>query len=98
MPPLVVPEEDWGPQSWAVTHPLYVESQMEFGLDEAGYGYWGFSPSSDPAGGYREYGVDYIGREPNGYAADVEKKTLVTPPWPGCRTGSSDITDSGQGV
>ena len=54
-----------------VTHPLYVESQIEFGLDEAGYGYWGFSPSSNPAGGYREYGVDAIGMEPNGYAADV---------------------------
>ena len=25
---------------------------------EARYGYWGFSPASDPAGGYREYGVD----------------------------------------
>ena len=73
MVPLVVPEEDWGPLSWAVTHPLYVESQIEHGLDEAGYGYWGFSPSSDPAGGYREYGVDAIGLEPNGYASDVER-------------------------
>ena len=98
MVPLVVPEEEWGPMSWAVTHPLYVESQVEFGLEEAGYGYWGFSPSSDPAGGYREYGVDHIGMEPNGYAADVEKRTLVTPPWPECRTGSSEITDYGQGV
>jgi hypothetical protein len=44
MVPLVVPEEEWGPESWAVTHPLYVESQVEFGLAEAGYGYWGFSP------------------------------------------------------
>ena len=44
MVPLVVPEEEWGPTSWAVTHPLYVESQIEFGLEEAEYGYWGFSP------------------------------------------------------
>ena len=64
MVPLVVPEEEWGPDSWAVTHPLYVESQIEYGLDEASYGYWGFSPSSNPAGGYREYGVDAIGMEP----------------------------------
>ena len=30
-------------------------------MDEAGYGYWGFSPSNNPAGGYREYGVDQLG-------------------------------------
>ena len=30
------------------------------------YGYWGFSPSSNPAGGYREYGVDALGHEPRG--------------------------------
>ena len=35
MVPLVVPEENWGRRSWAVTHPLYVESQIEFGLEEA---------------------------------------------------------------
>jgi hypothetical protein len=100
MPPLVVPEEDWGPTSWAVTHPLYVESQVEFGLEEAGYGYWGFSPASDPAGGYREYGVDYIGMEPNGYAADVERLTLVDPGWddPTCPRAPRPISDYGQGV
>ena len=38
------PKRSGGRTSWAVTHPLYVESQIEFGLDEAGYGYWGFSP------------------------------------------------------
>ena len=58
MVPLVVPEEQWGPESWGVTHPLYAESTIEFGLDEAEYGYWGFSPASNPAGGYREYGID----------------------------------------
>jgi hypothetical protein len=100
MVPLVVPEEDWGPTSWAVTHPLFVESQIEFGLDEAGYGYWGFSPASNPAGGYREYGVDAIGMEPNGYAADVERHTLVDFGWddPGCFRPPTPITDYGQGV
>ena len=98
MVPLVVPEEQWGPRSWGVTHPLYAEASIEFGMEEAEYGYWGFSPASDPAGGYREYGVDYIGMEPNGYTADVERHTLVTPPWPECRTESTAITDYGQGV
>jgi hypothetical protein len=98
MVPLVVPEEEWGPRSWGVTHPLYAESTIEFGLEEADYGYWGFSPASNPDGGYREYGVDYIGMEPNGYAADVDRLTLVTPPWPECREGSTEITDYGLGV
>jgi hypothetical protein len=100
MVPLVVPEEQWGPMSWAVTHPLYVESQVEFGLDEAGYGYWGFSPSSHPAGGYREFGVDAIGMEPNGYPADTERLTLVDPGWddPACPREPQPIADYGQGV
>jgi hypothetical protein len=100
MPPLVVPEEQWGPDSWAVTHPLYVESQIEFGLEEAGYGYWGFSPASNPAGGYREYGVDAIGMEPNGYAADVDRLTHVDPGWddPACPREPTPISDYGQGV
>jgi hypothetical protein len=100
MVPLVVPEEQWGPTSWAVTHPLYVESQIEFGMEEADYGYWGFSPSSHPAGGYREFGVDYIGMEPNGYPADTERLTLVDPGWddPACPRAASPITDYGEGV
>ena len=32
-------------------------------MDEADYGYWGFSPSNNPAGGYREYGVDQLGMD-----------------------------------
>ncbi len=81
MPTLVVPEKQWGKSSWAVTHPLYVESQIEFGLEEAGYGYWGFSPASDPGGGYREYGVCALGMDPNGYAADTASLTLFDPGW-----------------
>jgi hypothetical protein len=61
MVPLLVPEETWGPRSWGVNHPLYVRAQVEHGLDEARYGYWGFSPSNNPEGGYREYGVDTLG-------------------------------------
>lgn len=76
MVPLIVPEEQWGAQSWGVNHPLYVEAQIYHGMEEADYDYWGFSPSNNPAGGYREYGVDAIGMEPNGYASDQEG-TLV---------------------
>jgi hypothetical protein len=70
---LLVPEEQWGPRSWGVNHPLYVRAQIEHGLREANYGYWGFSPSNNPDGGYREYGVDAIGMEPNGYTSDQER-------------------------
>jgi hypothetical protein len=73
---LFVPEAQWGPRSWGVNHPLYVEAQIEHGLNEANYGYWGFSPSNDPAGGYREYGVDPIGLNPDGYTSDEERTTV----------------------
>jgi hypothetical protein len=100
MPPLVVPEEEWGPASWAVTHPLYVESQIEYGLDEAEYGYWGFSPASNPAGGYDVYGVDAIGMETNGYPSDAQRGTLVDPGWddPACPRAPAAISDYGDGV
>jgi hypothetical protein len=100
MVPLVVPEEEWGPMSWAVTHPLYAESQIEYGLDEAGYGYWGFSPSSDPAGGYREYGVDVLGMDTAGYTSDVERLTSIESGWddPACFRPAQTIDDYGQGV
>ena len=67
MPNMFVPEERWAPDSWGINHPLTVRAHREHGLEDAGYGYWGFSPASDPTesvNGYREYGVDAIGHEP----------------------------------
>lgn len=72
MPNVFVPEERWGPRSWGRNHPLHVRAQREHGLVEADYGYWGFSPSSNPRGGYREYGVDALGMNPEGYFSDQE--------------------------
>ena len=66
MPAVFVPEEDWAPRSWGVNHPLHVRAEREHGLEEAGYGYWGFSPSSNPYANYREYGVDALGMNPAG--------------------------------
>ena len=99
MVPLFVPEEEWGPKSWAINHPLYVEGQIEHGMDEAGYGYWGFSPSNNPAGGYREYGVDMLGLDGPGYTSDQER-TDWEQPWEGCRDGEPAPTadDYGDGV
>jgi hypothetical protein len=84
MVPLLVPEGRWGPRSWGVNHPLHVRAQIEHGLQEAAYGYWGFSPSNNPAGGYREWGVDAIGMEPNGYTSD-DARTLVDYGFGDCR-------------
>jgi hypothetical protein len=84
MVPLLVPEGRWGPRSWGVSHPLHMRAQIEHGLQEAAYGYWGFSPSNNPAGGYREWGVDAIGMEPNGYTSD-DARTLVDYGFGDCR-------------
>lgn len=97
MVPLFVPEEEWGPRSWGINHPLTVQAQIEHGMDEAGYGYWGFSPSSDPAGGYREYGVDAIGMEPTGYTSDQER-TTVDYGYGDCRSAAPPPTAYGDGV
>ncbi len=99
MVPLFVPEEQWGARSWGVNHRLYVQGQIEHGLDQAGYGYWGFSPSNNPAGGYREYGVDQLGSDGPGYTSDQER-TAWDQPYEGCdgRTGTAEPTDYGNGV
>lgn len=72
MPDLFVPEAKWGPRSWGRNHPATVAGQIEHGLRDAKYGYWGFSPASDPFGGYRVWGVDAMGMDPGGYPSDVE--------------------------
>jgi hypothetical protein len=97
MVPLFVPEDEWGPKSWAVNHPLYVQGQIEHGMKEAGYGYWGFSPSNNPAGGYREYGVDMLGMDGSGYTSDQER-TDWEQPYEGCRDGEPAPTEYGDGV
>ena len=72
MPALFVPEEQWGPASWGVNHPLTVAAQIHHGLVEAGYGYWGFSPASTPEGGYATYGVEALGLNPDGYVSNED--------------------------
>jgi hypothetical protein len=83
MPALFVPEERWGPRSWAINHPLTVQAQIHHGLEEARYGYWGFSPANIPEGGYATYGVDGIGMNPDGYPSNNDQ-TFVDHGFPGC--------------
>jgi Protein of unknown function (DUF3131)./Uncharacterized protein conserved in bacteria (DUF2329). len=97
MPDLFVPEETWGPNSWGVNHPATVRAQIEHGMDEAGYGYWGFSPASDPRGGYTAWGVDLIGSNPEGYYSDLEG-TNVDIGYTGCRPATNPTPTFGDGV
>jgi len=83
MVPLFVPEERWGKRSWRVNHPLFVRAQIEHGLEEAGYGYWGFSPADVPEGGYRTYGVPWLGLDPGGYPSNNDT-TIPDPGFEGC--------------
>ena len=102
MPDLFVPEARWGADSWRVNHPRFVQAQIHHGLVEADYGYWGFSPSSNPDGGYREYGVDLVGMDEPGYTSDQERTTAdigyVTISGVVCREGRPLPTDYGDGV
>ena len=83
MPALFVPEERWGPGSWAMNHPLTADAQIDHGLNVAGYPAWGFSFSDNPAGGYSGYGVDAAGMNPNGEASNNDR-TLVDRGFAGC--------------
>jgi hypothetical protein len=97
MPDLFVPEAKWAPRSWGVNHPLTVRAQREFGLEDAKYGYWGFSPASRPGGGYSAWGVDAIGMDPEGYPSDMEG-TNYDAGFDGCREGKNPNPVWGDGV
>jgi hypothetical protein len=97
MPDLFVPEASWAPRSWGINHALTVRAQREFGLEDAKYGYWGFSPASRPGGGYTAWGVDAIGMDPNGYVSDMEN-TNFDAGFAGCRVGVNPNPTWGDGV
>ncbi|BDV31527.1 glucoamylase family protein [Microbacterium terricola] len=96
MPDLLVPETKWGAKSWRLNHPITVAVQEQH-AEDAGYGYWGFSPASNPFGGYSEYGVDLAGMRSDGYMSDVEK-TDVDIDRPGCTVGTNPDPEFGDGV
>ena len=97
MPDLFVPEASWAPRSWGINHALTVRAQREHGLDDAKYGYWGFSPASRPDGGYSEWGVDAIGMRPDGYPSDMER-TDYDGGFAGVREGINPKPKWGDGV
>ena len=72
MPDLFIPEATWAPRSWGINHPLTVRAHIEHGLDDARYGYWGFSPASNPKGGYSRLRRRRDRDGPGGYPSDLE--------------------------
>ena len=64
MPALFVPEEQWAPRSWGDQPPADGRGADPPRAGGGRYGYWGFSPSNMPEGGYDAYGVDAIGMDP----------------------------------
>ncbi len=98
MPDLFVPEASWAPRSWGINHALTVRAQREHGLDDAKYGYWGFSPASKPGGGYSEWGVDAIGMRPDGYPSDMERSNYYNGSYGPRTDGSSPTPAWGDGV
>jgi hypothetical protein len=60
-----------------------VQAQIYHGLEEAQYGYWGFSPANVPEGDYATYGVDGLGMNPDGYPSNNDQ-TFVDHGFPGC--------------
>jgi hypothetical protein len=97
MPNLFVPEEQWGPNSWGLNHPAYVRGQIEHGMDEADYGYWGFSAASNPYGGYGAYGAPPLGMSPDGYPSDLQG-TKVDYGFGSCRPAGPPPASWGDGV
>jgi hypothetical protein len=76
---LLVPEAEWAPQSWGVNHPRYVRAQIEYGLNDAQWGYWGLSAASHPAGGYGVFGVAALGVRTRGEKSKVPPAAVVAP-------------------
>jgi hypothetical protein len=76
---LLVPEAEWAPESWGVNHPRYVRAQIEYGLNDAQWGYWGLSAASAPGGGYGVYGVAALGVRTQSEKSKRPSAAIVTP-------------------
>jgi len=68
MPVLFIDEIKLAPEGLGLNDILATKAQIKL-AKEKGYAVWGFSPSSNPQGGYKEYGVKQVGI--TGYAEGV---------------------------
>ena len=72
MPTMILDEKDLAPHGLGENNATHVKVHKRYALEELKYPVWGMSPSSNPDGGYSEYGVEPLGCK--GY-----KPGVVTP-------------------
>ncbi len=61
MPILVLKEKELAPEGLGKNNAMHVQGQIRYALEELGQPVWGMSPSSNPEGGYSEYGAKPFG-------------------------------------
>ena len=71
MPALFVPEETSVPQQLALNHPLTVAAQIHHGLDRPNTATGASHRPTSPRAG-RDYGVEALGLNPDGYVSDED--------------------------
>ena len=69
MPTLLIDEKKYAPHSLGLNDAMHVKAAIDYTLNELKYPVWGMSPSSNPDGGYLEYGVKPLGTMGYGYGA-----------------------------
>lgn len=67
MPTMLIDEKNLAPNGLGLNDATYVKATIDYTLNELKYPVWGMSPSSDPEGGYGEFGVKLLGTK--GYPA-----------------------------
>ncbi len=73
MPPLFVPEEEWGPASWRVNHPQHRRRADRPRASTSPATARGASRRPRTReGGYGIFGVDAVGMDPNGNASNID--------------------------
>ncbi|MCK9582455.1 MAG: DUF3131 domain-containing protein [Endomicrobiales bacterium] len=61
MPTLFLDEKKYAPKGLGLNDQNYVDATIDYTLNYLKYPVWGMSPSSDPKGGYSEFGVKPLG-------------------------------------
>lgn len=69
MPTMILEEKTLAPEGLGANDVIHVKAHRRYAMEELGYPVWGMSPSSNPDGGYSEYGVKPLGSK--GYKAGV---------------------------
>jgi hypothetical protein len=82
----VVPETNWGPNSFGIADLRWAQVQVKYATEQLGYPVWGLSPSStaDDTGGYGVFGVDglvwpYAEKQGLSQCYGCASETTVTP-------------------